>query len=227
MRIPLTAFLTAAVLQPRIQKGFIGGTYVAFADFASMSGYLFQSGAIIGAAFSNRVDLLAQVISEAGKESSAIEYIQKEAKNRLEGFEKAHGQLRSLTTFAFEEEWKTVGISSLDFTIADGKKIAKLSQQKVKVEEAGQVISMWGLIGIGFGTSFSELTESLYRSSNEPVDPERWAMMRKAGLGISEKQEVISFEEQTEIQLSMMAEYSKENLPDLVVPLGLSKYLNS
>lgn len=87
---------------------------------------------------------------------------------------------------------------------------------------------MWSF-GIGFGSSFTELTVRMYRNTYENinVNMKEWAEARSYGLNIPEKPDFIPLEEREKEILATVAGYTGEFYPELLDPLDLRSYLNA
>ena len=95
--------------------------------------------------------------------------------------------------------------------VSEKGEIAKALQKKVRLRTVEWVIRFFGQEGIGFGSSFPELTERMYRNLHE--NP------------ILEKSSIISLEEGEETVLQIVAVYVSQYYPELLDPLDLRDYL--
>ena len=102
----------------------------------------------------------------------------------------------------------------------------KACDEKVPLEKAEPSIKAFELEGIGFGSSFPELTEKMYRNTLENIDRDVWAEMRAHGAPITEKPRIVSLEELEEATLQMVVAYASEYYPELIDPLDLRGHLN-
>jgi hypothetical protein len=105
--------------------------------------------------------------------------------------------------------------------IKGDKRIVKAFDKKYSVELLRLTNWSQGDEGIGFGSSFPELTERMYRNSYEHIDTDLWSEARTHGLAIPEKPEIVSLEEREATVLQMVAAYASEYYPELVDPLDL------
>lgn len=97
---------------------------------------------------------------------------------------------------------------------ASGKeKIARALQKKVLLPTAEEDMRAFGQEGIGFGGSFPELTEQMYRNFHENST-------------IIDKSAIIKLEEREEDVLQIVAIYAFEHYPELLDPLELRDYLD-
>lgn len=86
---------------------------------------------------------------------------------------------------------------------------------------------MFGLEGIGFGSSFPQLTEKMYRNLHESIDMDVWSKWRAHGLAIPEKPTQMTLEEQEALILQMVAAYTSEYYPELLDLLDLRGHLDA
>jgi hypothetical protein len=142
--------------------------------------------------------------------------LQEQAKERLEKFGK---EPDSFLDFIYSTELAKLGLSLTDFP--DMKTMKKKLGEKFPLKGMiDRVIKMQGLEGIGFGSSFPDLTEKMVRNLYEHFDMNKWSEARAHGLNIPEKPRKISFEEREEEVLTEVANYTREYFPELVEPLG-------
>lgn len=229
--LTLMAFLGMGPVQQVLKKGVFGGPYLHFADLVNVSGFLYQSGALLARAKLDRLATLAELFAKPGSENDAINWAQTTAKARLNDYiDSFEEQPNSFTTMVYYTEYKKVGILIPLIGMANintrTNQIKKVAFTKMPLKGVGPQIKKSMLEGIGFGSSFPELTEKMYRS-NEEIDLDEWSQARKFGLNIPEKPEIITLEEQEEILLSMVAAYTQEYFPHLVAPLGLTEMLTN
>lgn len=231
--LSLMGFIGMGPMRKVIRKRLLGAPYLHFADYVQVSGYLYQCGAILGRAKSDKLIILAGMLAQPGREADFIGYLKDLARKRLEDYVDAYGQQpTSLQLFVMATEYKKAGMphgiadSPIDSDLKTHMKhTSKIAEMKMPVKEVEPMIKMWGQEGIGFGSSFRELTEKMYRDANENIDMEQWSEARKYGLDLPETPTIITLEEQEQIVLSMVAIYSGTYFPDLVEPLGLTGVL--
>lgn len=228
----LAGCLSWIPLKQVVKKQLFGGRYIRLYDYFTILNYQYESGAILGRARSNTLSILEKMLTTPeGTEGQTVKVLQELAKERLDRFTKDIG--KEPDTFFefihFKELERTIGLSLTDFYLAYGsKKLIKVLGEKLPLEEALFIsIRMFGLEGIGFGSSFPELTEKMYRNVYEhpDVDIGVWAMMRSYGLDIPEKPEIIPLEEREEALLLIVAAYAAEFYPELLDPLDLRSHV--
>jgi len=86
---------------------------------------------------------------------------------------------------------------------------------------------MFGLEGVGFGSSFPELTEKMYINTYEKVNLDNWARGVAAGIDIPAQPEIVSLEEREEAVLLIVAVYTADYYPELLDPLDLRGYIDT
>ena len=226
----LIGFIGIPIVTKVAKTRLFGGPYIRFYDLCAVLSYLYTSGAILGRARRNKLSILAKMLSVPGTEKENMNWLQEQAKERLEKFRNELG--KEPDTFnefiLFKELESAIGVSMEDWFEAHTKgntKIMKVADEKVPLKKAEPNIKWFGLEGIGFGSSFPELTEKMYRNTFEKIDRDSWIEARKHGLAISEEPTIISLEEQEEIVLQMVAGYASEYYPELLDPLDLRGYL--
>jgi len=225
-------FLSIPIVTKAAKTRLFGGPYIRFYDLCAVLSYLYTTGAILGRAKRNKLSILAKLFSIPGTEKENIDGLQEEATKRLVKFKNEVGN--EPDTFNklifFRELESAIGLGMEDwfkaYTEGDTK-IMKIADKKVPLEKAEPSIKWFGLEGIGFGSSFPELTEKMYRNSYENIDIDVWAKHRAHGLAIPEKPTIISLEEQEEIVLQMVAAYTSEYYPELLDPLDLRGYIDT
>ena len=154
------------------------------------------------------------------------------AKERLEEFRnQTSKEPDTFSELIFERELeKATGLSLFDSFEAykhRDKRILKVFDEKMPLEQAQDIMRMFGLAGIGFGIAFPELTERICRNSTENIDMDKWSEARAYGLAIPEKPDIVSFEEREESILQIVATYTAEFYPELLDPLDLKGYIDT
>lgn len=192
------------------------GSYIRFGRFLIVCSFLYEAGAILGRARRDKLMLLAKIIPvEEGREHGFINFLQRLARERLEKFGK---EPTSFINFVMSTELEKVGLS---LTASNFKTLKKAMEEKWPLAKTEPFIILRGEEGIGFGSCFPELTEKMWRRTYEAIDMDQWSEARAYGLTLPEKPPKMSFEEQEQNVLEMVATYVSEYYPELVDPLGL------
>ncbi len=230
------------VKQVAKERRFWGGSYIRLYDYLWVLSFLYESGAILGRARYNKISILEKmlVIPDATEDKS-MKIWQEEAKERLYRYRRRCGkEPDTFSEFIFERELEiATGLNPLDSLEAynrGNKKAWKAYDRKVPLEKAGEGGGVWNIVektlaeirifvleGIGFGSLFPELTEKMNKKYYESIhiDMDAWSEFMKTGYGIPEKP-TLSLEEQEEIVLWCVAEYTAACYPELLDPLDLT-----
>ena len=70
--ITLMGFFGMGPVQNLAKSRLFGGPYLHFADVVTISGYLFQSGALLGRAKLGQLNYLAKMFADPGREPDVI-----------------------------------------------------------------------------------------------------------------------------------------------------------
>jgi hypothetical protein len=233
-------FLGNILVSQVVKKRLFGKPFVPLSNFCAVLSFLYESGAILGRARRNKVDTLEKVLVSSvdiheitrgyclyltklppQRETEQIEFLRRLARNRLDKFRNDTGKEPD-TFFEFillrELEWRTKGVPD---SLKDYLREKPKAQNKISLQEAYYDIQGFGLEGIGFGSSFPELTERMYKSAYEGIDTDLWSEARAHGLAIPERPTIVSFEEREETVLQMVAAYVAEYYPELLESLDL------
>lgn len=227
----LTGILAWIPMKQIVKTAVFRGRYVRLYNFVEALPFQYESGAILGRARRDKQNVLEEMLIIPGAtEGKIIKILQDEAKGRLEEFKNQNGkEPDTFGGFIFERELERItGLSFIDSFEAykhGNKKILKVFDQKIPVEQAQDAMRLFGLAGIGFGSVFPELTERMCKNSAENIDMDKWSEARAYGLAIPEKPDIVSFEEREKALLQIVAAYTAEFYPELLDPLDLRGYL--
>jgi len=230
------------------KQRFFGGRYLRYDDHYSILAFIYESGAVIGRARCDKLSILEKMFEAPWLGPEPIKFSQEEAKERLDAFREEVGRaLHSFLEFILLKEVENivkltakydmgqligkgpVSMSDLNHGVRKRwEKIEEALNKKVPLVSAEFEIRMHGREGIGFGGSFPELTERMYRNLNETTDPLEWYKGRAFGLvpNIVREVPVISLEEREDNILKIVAFYASEYYPELLDPLDLRGYLD-
>lgn len=238
---PLMLLLGHLVVSQVVKKRLFGKPFIRLPDFCAVLSFVYVSGAVLGRARRDKLDILEKMLVssvnimeltgsdclyltrlEAGIEQ--VKFLQKLAKKRLDKFGNEVGK-KPDTFFEFilfrEFVWRTRGSVPDSLKGYLRKEQKPLGENKVSLIVAYPIIEGFGLEGIGFGSSFPELTEKMYRNAYEGIDTDLWSEARAYGLDIPERLTIVSFDEREETVLQMVAAYASEYYPELLEPLDL------
>ena len=227
----LMDFLGVLPVMKVTQKQRFGGFYIRLCNFFEVLSLQYECGAILGRARRDKLDILENMLLIPGTKGKLMKLcvvLQGLAKERLNGFRKNVGrEPETFQEFILVRAFENKGLSLTGWSgdKKETKKMTEACDEKVPLEKAEPEIKMYGLEGIGFGSSFPELTEKMYRGACENVGVDVWSEARAHGLDVPEQRRILSLEEQEETVLQMVASYTSEYYPDLLDPLDLRSYL--
>jgi len=200
-----------------IQKGLFGGHYIRFLPFLDVGGWLYETGAILGRARHDRLEILATMLCEPGREEGFCEWLYDLARKRIAEY---GTEPDSFLRFFTEMELRKARVS-----LSDPRQLKRAADMKLSLEQAGTMSQLHFLEGIGFGSAFPDLTERMWRQTYEPIKEDvwdAWADARRHGLHIPVPEgRPPTLEEREQQVLVQVASYATEYFPDLVEPLGL------
>lgn len=227
----LMDFLGMLPVMKATQKQRFGGFYMRLCNFLEVRSLQYECGAILGRARRDKLDILEKMLLIPGTKGKLMKLcvvLQGLARERLNGFRGDIGkEPETFQEFILVRAFEDEGLSLTDWSgdEKETKKMIKACDDKVPLEKAEPEIKMYGLEGIGFGSSFPESTEKMYRNSCENAGMDVWSEARAHGLDVPEQRKILSLEEQEEMLLQMVASYTSEYYPDLLDPLDLRSYL--
>ena len=232
----LTDFLVSVCSARRVRKSLFGKPYIVFWDFRGAIVLLYAQGAILGRARRDKLTILEKMVLAPGLESRSLTSLQKQAKKHLGASRNKAGREPNhfLEFIASEELRDVLGLSAVGLTAEDmlridaianpskrAKEMMKENKRKVPLAFAEFNMSMAAQEGIGFGSSFPELTEIMCKNENESIRglplplPEEPRSLRS-----------LNFEGQELLVLGLAATYVQECYPELLDVLELRGYLD-
>ncbi len=210
------------VVLPLVEKGLFGGTYIRVGRFLIAGLWLYQTGAVLGRARRDRLETLAKMFSEPGRERESSNYLQDLAAKRIDKYGR---EPERFYDFFMKTEYEKAGVSWPAMLDAGGRvdldAMKRVRKEKIPLDQADQTLRMFVLEGIGFGAKFPELTERMWRQTYETFDLEVWDDARRHGVDVPEEPTPIPLEQQEQEVLAQVAVYATEHFPELVEPLGL------
>ena len=229
----LTGFLGEIPLKQALKKQLFGGHYLRLWDYFATLSFQYESGAILGRAKRDKISTLINMLVVPGTEiNKFVKFMHDQAKERLEKFRSELGrEPNTFHDFIFDREFgRVVGLSLnkvFEEYMRGNKEVVKVFDHKVSLDIAWPEIQDYGAGGIGFGSSFPELTEKMYRNATENIDMDEWTKARKYGVDIPEKPDIVTLEEREESVLGIVAVYTAEFYPELLDPLDLRGYIDT
>lgn len=221
----LMGFLGMGPVMRVTERRLFGEPYIRLGNFLLVCSFLYESGAILGRARSDKLTILAKIFPAApGKEVIFINNLQNTARKHLKEYTKEFKkEPNSFLDLCYILELEKLGLSLAD---TDFKTLKKALSEKWPLKQAEPYIKLFGLEGVGFGSCFPELTVKMRAGHYlENIDLGKWRKYREEGLHISEKPTIISLEEQEHDILTMVAGYVSEEYPELLDPLDLGTFI--
>jgi len=251
--INLQGFLANVIVESLTRNKLFEKHYMSLATCISLLQLGYETGAVLGHARGNKVDILNKMLSMQDMVfDNIIKDMQKSEKKRLDDFKKEHG--RNPDTFADFIYWplweRDTGLTLDDLFKPSGtesrerkrKRISDIIQKKlgakVLPEEAQSRISLFLIKGLGFGSAFPELTAKMFKNVYvcKKNDEELWNITRSLGFATSidvskrislptTKWRPPTLKKNERIVLGTVAFYTSQYYPELLDSLDLSYYL--
>lgn len=236
-----TSSLALLLCQPFLnkitRKPLFGAPYARSIDLVDVEERLYSIGAALGHVMRNKLDILAKLLFVPGADQDEADRImslcKKDARKNLEEFRNRHG--RDPDTFGDFTSYRGVenrlrnegiGLSARDAikAYAQGdRRIQRIFDEKVDLEGIEGIVFPPLLQGIHFGSSFTELTEKMYRKAYE--DDKDILARKWHGITIPEELKTWSLEETQEAILQIVAIYASKYHPEVIDPLDLRGFL--
>lgn len=215
----LLAYLGHQVAAPIVRKGWLSGEYVLVGDYLPCCQFLYETGAILGYKFRDRIITFVALFCEPGRESELAAQLGETAASRLAQLE---GEPDDLMDLYFKPEAtrviRTMQNARLT-TFCDWQDFPKVAKQKLRVADVWSQIQLVPAQGIGLGSRYPALTEKLF---SHEIDSRLWRELRSHGLDIPAfPPKAKSMREREEEALAMIKPYVSKAHPDLLGPLGL------
>lgn len=201
-----------------VETGFRGTPYLRVGRLLEVGLSIFETGMLLGRARHDKLRLLVKIFPvDEGKEDSVIKLMQKLARERLDGF--------GIEPDSFGDYFMVTELAKADLSpTSKPKNLKALFMGKVPMNEVEDNIMAWGVEGIGFGSSFPELTEKLlnnYYNAYKSIDSDEWSKLRDQGLVLSERPQNITLIEREQVVLRLVADFVEVHYPELIDPLEL------
>jgi hypothetical protein len=179
----LIAELIRGIMQPAVEKKFFGEPFITCARYLGCYEQAYESGAVLGHAFSDRLPVLVRLLTERGHENTQADIMLQTAQKHLVSV----GEAKSFFDLAMcfekartEDLWRKATVSESDIA-----QLIKSSRLRLEVVSARLQAAVTD--GIGFGAMYPKLTEELWRAAYESTkDPIRLETLRKLGMSIGE-----------------------------------------
>ena len=249
----LQDFLAKVIVEAFIGNKLFEKYYTPLAKCISLLQFGYETGAVLGHARGNKLDILNKMLSMQDMIfDNIIKDMQKSEKKRLDDFKKEHGgKPDTFADFIYWPLWEsTTGLTLNDLFKPSGtetrerkrKKISDIIQKKlgakVLLGEAQSRISRFLIKGLGFGSAFPELTAKMFKNVYvcKKNDEELWNITKTRGFATpidlskrislpTTKWRPPTLKENDRIVLGTVAYYTSQYYPELLDSLDLSYYL--
>ena len=256
-QISLQGFLAWIPLKYMVRKTLIGKRYIHLATCLLSFQVEYETGAVLGRAKLDKLDILKKMLFNPSVPGfsmvNVIKDSQEAAKERLDEFKKEHGdEPETSSDFIYWPLWeKATGLTfdevfkpepcDIETRERTRERLSRIIQKKlggkVPLEEAQPTISGFLLEGLGFGSTFPELTEKMCKNVYEKTDEELQRISRALGFSTPEdlsrrvglpttEEQAPTLKEREEQVLQAVAVYASEYYPELVVALDLRGYID-
>jgi hypothetical protein len=222
-------------LKLAVRKKLFGKRYITVFYYSQTLAFQYETGALLGCTMRDKLDIFHKMLVKPGTDiNRSIAFIHSEAKDRLKKF--IEEESKEPDTFydfialkELEKASKVMGISiDDDYEYKNRKRhfkdLRKLWGHELALDDVYKNILNCGLYGLGFGSSFPELTVRMYKNSYEDINMNKWAEARSHDLNIPEKPDIIPLEEREKEILQIVAAYTAEFYPELRDPLDLTGF---
>lgn len=215
----LLAHLAYQIITPVTKKGRYSDEYVLFGDYMPCAQFLYETSAILGFTFRDRLAVFVELFCEAGREANLISALAESAASRLSGLPQ---EPQDFFDMFFKPEVERLMKVMRDAGItkcSEWLDFPKVAKQRMRCADIFSRLQSTAPEGIGLGSSYPDLTERLLSHAE---DSETWSRFRAHGLDIPAsppKQKSIP-ERQAEAT-SMIRPYVEKVRPDLLAKLGL------
>jgi hypothetical protein len=221
-----------------IKKSFFG-PYILGIDLIKVEALVYLIGAVLGRALRHKLNILTRLLFVPGTEENHIKRVtalcKKDARENLKEFEGwcEGGPLKFDDVLFYRRIESLLSNASIQMSPRDAyeaylhgdEKLKKVLDQKVDAKgEAGEAVGRQFMTlllqGIFFGSSFPELTQTMYTKAWED-DRGFWTRIWPHGLVMPEEFKAASLEEAETIVLLILADYVSKYHPEVIDGLGL------
>lgn len=208
------AELVRVIIEPASQKKPLGDRYITCWRYLGCYELAFESGAVLGYAFSDRLATLAQLFCDPGREQELAGWMKHAAVQRFT----EQGEPKNFLDMAMwheksraEEVWRKSGETEAEIE-------RSIESYTLPLNDAFGRLQGAVTIGIGFGSTYPSLTERMWQDAYEkPNDPVELETMRKAGLSINGRtMDALPLAQQQEKLLSFVRLFVTQARPDLL-----------
>jgi len=208
-RQPLGQYLSMEAVGPLVEKRLLGGYQVRYLPFLWTAGFwVFLKGVVLGHALRDRIEVVARLLTAEGAERKMAQGLGEIARRMVEDY-------GSLPESFFDFWLKTEAREAYD---KDLHTLKRLYNRKERLGLMLPLLSYWCWEGVGFGVTYADHAEKMWRTNFEIVDDERekkWQRARAAGLDLPEVPDILPLAEMESIVLEQTREYARTYFPEL------------
>lgn len=175
--------------------------------FVTLRSWFYETGAVLGRARRNKLETMARMFAEPGREKSAADWVLSLADKRVASYE---GTPTSFLEFFVTTE---PSVESFEWFLHAGKEEFLVDDHSIQDLRDEAQLSFMG--GIGFGVRFPDLTETMWISTHESPDAAIRADARIHGLEVPQQTAKISLQEREKQVLDEVASYAFDRYPEL------------
>jgi len=179
-----------------------------------VTGFLFETGAVLGRARPGHMATLVQMFVNPGTERKAVEYCQALGERQLEMFGSPAPDC-PFHEFFLKSELAKAGVGDPYETLL------RIGSDKLALEGPWERAQNAIMGGLGFGSLHPELVEAMYRHYQEIPTGEERALVEQMGIWEGPYQGM-TLEEREEETLAEVADFATKNYPQLLEPLALT-----
>lgn len=211
-RQPLGEFLSMEAVGSLVEKRLFGGYQVRYFPFLYTAGcWVFLKGLVLGYSLRNNIKVVARLLTEEGGEENMVQGLGEIAEKMVEKY----GSLPEQLTDFYLKAAANVEIDHLDLN-----NLKQLYNRKERLGKMLPLLTMWCWEGVGFGVTYPDHVEQIWKGNFEITDQERWQRARDAGVDLTEVPNVLPLAEMKDIVLEETRQYAHMYFPELVEALS-------
>lgn len=216
---PLLAYLVHQIIAPVTRKGLLSKDYVLFGQYMPCAQFLYETGAVLGYTFRDRLIVFVELFTDPGHQSDFVSYIATPAADRLASLPSEPKDFMDLF-FKPEAErlMKVMRCHGLT-QYSEWPDFTKVAKQKMHIKDIFPQLQFTVAEGIGLGSQYPDLTLRLFSHTE---DADAWRDARASGLDIpASPPKPKSIQEREAEALATIRPYVERVRPDLLTKLGL------
>lgn len=180
--------ITKILIAPAIKNKWFSDPVVPFRRYLGLYQEAFETGIVLGYAYRDDLLCLVKLFCQKGRESELAGFLQELAQVSLSELPDAKNFL-DFGIYAEEKRCKSEICKQSDngrgiFTLSEEKLDEMTNQFEIPVPVAYRNIQTTMSLAIGFGSSFPEITEQLWKNQYEHISQDDVDFMRATGLQI-------------------------------------------